>query len=138
MTTSARPLPAPAADPLPPLPTVRDLIAQRQQLRDRIEQLERNTRSLVARNRALIKARNDLTPVMYSVGTFNAAQSMERAIRAAQTCEALGVVPAVRFVRNEANDITGIELVAMTETPDVIDDGFRMLAAIGGMAVVRG
>ena len=115
--------------------TVSELLHERVTFTDRIDQLERDLRSLRVRNRALINARHDLAPAMAVVGTFAKGQSVERILGAANTCELLGAVPAIRFVRNLALEIIGIELAILADGAPPVDDCFRGLVSLGGMAV---
>jgi hypothetical protein len=136
MTAAARPATVDADLNRPP--TVPELLRERSSLTDQVAQLERDLCSLRVRNRALINARNEMAPSMNVVGTFPKRQTVERIIGAAQTCEELGAVPAIRFVRNLAQEIIGIELAVLTDEVRLIDDGFRVLVALGGMAVSAG
>lgn len=136
-TTALRSTDAADADLNRP-PTVPVLLRDRSELSDQVAELERDLRSLRVRNRALINARHDMTPAMSIVGTFPKGQTVERIIGAAKTCELLGSVPAIRFVRNLAQEIVGIELAVLVDAAHPIDDGFAHLVALGGMAVSAG
>jgi hypothetical protein len=95
-------------------------------LQRRIDVLERDNRSLRSRTRvmeaALLNIRpraQDITPAPVVVGVYGQGTTVERIIDDARTCEALGDVPLIRFLRNTSSVIIGVELAYL---PGVIED----------------
>jgi hypothetical protein len=135
-TATARPFPIiPLDDEREP--TITELLAVSHEhnqalLRDntllqrRIDALEQDNRSLRSRTRTMeaallaIRPRAEefqAEPVL--VGVYGQGAIVEQIVVGAQTCEALGDVPIVRFLRTTGGAIAGVELAYL---PGVIED----------------
>lgn len=135
MATAARTSTAPDSSPaLVSADHVYDLIEEH-------AALDRDLTSARMRARTMFRALNDRAGrTVAVVGVFGRGDTVDRIVRAAQIAEALGHVPAIRFIRTAAGEINGIELALLERdepaNPDAgHDEGFRMLAQ---MAVSAG
>lgn len=108
-----------------------------------IAQLRADNASLVARTRAMEAALTALRPRAQELPTpivmaaYGQGEVVSSIVTDARTLEALGDVPAIRFIRSDVSgEITGIELAALrADTGDEYAVGFQLLALVGGMAV---
>lgn len=104
------------------------------------EELRREVLIARLRMRAMFRAMNDQAGrTLAVVGVFGRGDTVERIVRAAQTAEALGQVPALRFLRDVRGEINGVEMAILerpqTAAEEEFDAGFRVLAQ---MAVTGG
>lgn len=109
-----------------------------------IAELRRDLTSLRARTRAMEAALTALRPRAQEIPTtplvmaaYGQGEVVASIVIDARTLEALGDAPAIRFIRSDAGEITGIELAALraNDDGDAHADGFRALALVAGMAV---
>jgi hypothetical protein len=126
-----------------------DLLAANLRLEHRVAELEADKKSLTSRTRTMeavliaIRPRTEEFPIApVAVGVYGQGSTVDRIVIAAQTCEALGDVAMIRYVRNAANAIVGAEVASLPsviEDGDECDPGFRLLSRIavrGGRSVV--
>ena len=103
------------------------------------KELQRDLASLRVRTRTLLRALNDHSGrTLAVVGVFGRGETVDKVVALARIAEELDEVPAVRFTRDRAGRINGVEM-ALLERPPVEDHdaGFRTLAHLAlGMAVV--
>lgn len=127
MSTAAAPAPLHVA----PVPTMID---------DRAA-LERELTLARIRNRTMFRALNNRAGrTLVVVGVFGRGVTVDHVVHTARIAESLGEVPAIRFIRDAAGSINGIELALLEHEPDVsaqdeCEAGFRILAQ---MAVIGG
>lgn len=118
-----------------------DLIAENTKLRRDVKSLSSRTRAMEAALTAIRPRASELPVAPVVVGTWATGDLVSEVVRAAQTTEALGDVPAIRFVRNFSGVVVGIEVAAIPVASDVgdeFDPTFRALAQLAcGMAVVE-
>lgn len=96
-----------------------DLIAE-------VARLEREIKSARIRNAALLRALNGATPAV-PAATFRGGSHTASLLLLAQAYEGTGRVPALRFTRDAAGRIVGIELAVLQTASDA--------APVDGMAV---
>jgi hypothetical protein len=116
-------------------------MAENRRLRQDIASLSARTRTMTAALLAIRPRAEDITPEPIVVGVFGQGQTVAQIVTAAQTSEALGDVPAIRFLRDAENEIVGLELAAIPSV-DPIDDGafdptFRVLALLASEGVAN-
>jgi limonene-1,2-epoxide hydrolase len=96
---------------------------------------ERDLASARLRNRTLLRALNDLVTVSEPIATIRGTALVAPFLAAARTVEAFGEVPVLRFARDAAGVIVGIEL-ALIEREDTGSAPLASPVEFGGMAVV--
>jgi len=77
--------------------------------------LQQDNRSLQARCSTLTRALNDKTGVTVVAGVFGRGQTVDKLVGYARAYESLGFVPAIRFLRDKAGNVNGVELAILTD-----------------------
>jgi hypothetical protein len=77
--------------------------------------LEQENAALARRLFTTQRALNSLSGHTVVAGVFGRGQTVDKVIGYARAYEALGFVPAIRFLRDKAGNVNGVELAILTD-----------------------